>query len=297
MTEPDPCSPSRSPRSTWRSPTGAPARCGSPTRARRPASLRHHRSAVGVRSHHLRRGVQGPGAQPAVVVVVPAHHRHRRQPRDLHAGSEPAHRPRRHAAHGRSGRARLHHRGHRHRALDPLRGRRAHHLRPPLRRRTGEEHAAARADRDTHHQGRRRWTRRAAVVGRRGGRRSRRRRPVATRRERGDRTLPPRHRSRPACRADPRRHQVRVRCGRRRRTAADRRSAHARLVAVVGGRHLRRARRRPATNRRASTRRSCDVRSPPPATPAADRSPNSTTSRGTRSGRPRRRGTSTPSNV
>ena len=42
-------------------------------------------------------------------------------------------------------------------------------------------------------------------------------------------------------RADPRRHEVRVRPDRRRRAAADRRGAHARLVAVLGGRHLRRA--------------------------------------------------------
>ena len=38
----------------------------------RPAAVRHHRPAVGVRPDHRRRAVQGPGAQPAGGVVVRA---------------------------------------------------------------------------------------------------------------------------------------------------------------------------------------------------------------------------------
>ena len=89
------------------------------------------------------------------------------------------------------------------------------------------------------HQGRARRPRRAAVV-----RRGRRARAAARRAlgagdggRAGD--LRPRCRGRPACRADPRRHQVRVRAHARRRADPDRRGAHARLVALVGRRHLR----------------------------------------------------------
>ena len=54
----------------------------------------------------------------------------------------------------------------------------------------------------------------------------------------------PRQRAAARGRADPRRHEVRVRPDRRRRAAADRRGAHARLVALVGRGDLRRAARR-----------------------------------------------------
>ena len=106
-------------------------------------------------------------------------------------------------------------------------------------RRAGQEHAAARTDRHAHHEGRARRPRRADHV-RRG------RRPAASLdadalgaghggRPRG---VPPRDHRGARGWADPRRHQVRVRSRNRRFADADRRVAHARLVAVVGRRQL-----------------------------------------------------------
>ena len=71
------------------------------------------------------------------------------------------------------------------------------------------------------------------------------------------RAVPPRPAGRRRRRADPRRHEVRVRRHRRRRAAADRRGAHARLVALLGRRRPTRSGWPPARSRRASTRRSC----------------------------------------
>ena len=64
-------SPSRSPTSTSTCPIAATARCACRTRCPSDrAAVRHHRPAVGVRPHHRRRAVQGPGAQPARRLVV-----------------------------------------------------------------------------------------------------------------------------------------------------------------------------------------------------------------------------------
>ena len=85
--------------------------------------------------------------------------------------------------------------------------------------------------------------------------------------------VPPRPGGRRRRRADPRRHEVRVRA-RRRRAAADRRGAHARLVALLGRRHVRRAAGRRRGARRASTRRSSAGPSPTPATAATATCPS-----------------------
>ena len=129
-----------------------------------PAADDHHRSTVGVRSGDRRRALQGAGAQRAVGMVVRTHGRRRRQPRRRRARPERAGRTLGAAAPGRGRRARLHHRCHRHVAVASVRRRGAHDLRPPLPRRAGEEHAAARADRDAHHEGRARRPRRADHV-------------------------------------------------------------------------------------------------------------------------------------
>ena len=93
--------------------------------------------------------------------------------------------------------------------------------------------------------------------------------------------------------ADPRRHQVRVRSRHRRFADADRRGAHARLVAVVGRRHATTTVSPPARNRRASTRRSSGGRTPRSATAATVRCRSSPTTCGPR----RRRATSTPTSA
>ena len=87
--------------------------------------------------------------------------------------------------------------------------------------------------------------RRAADVGRGGRAGPRRARAVASRSRTSPLELFRRGQEVAAGRrADPRRHEVRVRPHARRRAAADRRGAHAGLVAVLGRRHLRGAPRR-----------------------------------------------------
>ena len=235
----------------------------------RAAAVRHHRPAVGVRPRARRRAVQGPGAQPAVGVVVRAHRRHRRQPRRVACPTRtPCSARVGGAAAGRGRRARPHHRRHRHVDVGACTPRVAasmygYHFPDGLRKNTPLPEPivtpTTKADR--------RRPRRAAVV-----RRGRRARPAST----------------PSCgssvtaaalaifargvevgrrgRADPRRHEVRVRPHRRRRADPDRRGAHARLVALLGRRHATRSGSPPARSRRASTRRSSAGPSPTSAT-------------------------------
>ena len=157
-----------------------------------------------------------------------------------------------------------------------------------------QEHAAAEPHRHADHQGRARRPRRAAVV-----RRGRRARPAADAElweQVMDAALAIFARGVEvgrAGRADPRRHQVRVRAHARRRADPDRRGAHARLVAVVGRRHATTPGSPPATSRRASTRRSSGGRSPTSATRATARCRCCPT----RCGRRPRPATSTPTNA
>ena len=209
---------------------------------RRPAPVRHHRPAVGVRPHHRRRALQGPGAQPAGGVVV------RPAPPTSSPTTSSTCPTRtcsiaraRHAAAGRGGRARLHHRRHRHVAVAAVRRRRAHDLRPRLPRRAAQEHAAARRPIVT-----------PTTKAEHGGHDE----PLTLRRGRRARAS-----STPTCGSEvqaaalalfARGQEVAATAGliladtkyefgvdRRRRAAADRRGAHARLVALLGGRHLR----------------------------------------------------------
>ena len=178
----------------------------------RSAALRHHRPAVGVRPHHRRRPVQGSGAEPA----------RRRGGSSTPATSSPTTRsstPDPNVLIAREATplpVEVIVRGYITGVTDtalwtPVRRRRPHDLRPPLPRRAAQEHAAPRADRDADDQGREAGPRRTAVVAEvvdrglveadavgpgRGGRA----RAVRARRRRGLRG-----------RADPRRHEVRVR--------------------------------------------------------------------------------------
>ena len=198
--------------------------------------------------------------------------RHRRQPRRRRARPERARSPaRRTPLPVEVDRARLHHRRHRHLAVAPVRRRRTHDLRLPLPRRAAEEHRAARR-RSSRRRPRPRHgaPRRAAVV-----RRCRRARASSSRRcgravrGRGARAVRPRARTSAAeaglILADT---KYEFGVDRRRRAAADRRGAHARLVALLGRRQLRASGSPPATSPRASTRRSSAGRWPTPATPA-----------------------------
>ncbi len=209
---------------------------------RRAPAVRHDRPPVGVRPHRRRRAVQGTGAQPARRVVVRAHRRRRGQPRRRRPRPEPARRPVGRDAAGRGGRARLHHGGHVDVAVAAVRCGRAHDLRLPLPRRPGEEHARCR-----NRWSRRRRSRRIGVIGARRtadlgrGRRARARRrpPLGGGVDDRPRAVPAWPGGRRVGRADPRRHEVRVRADARRRAAADRRGAHAGLVAVLGRRVVR----------------------------------------------------------
>ena len=241
----------------------------------RAPAVRHDRSALGVRPGHRQRAVQGPGAQPALGVVVRADPRHRRQPRRVGSRPERADRPHRRAADGRGGRAGVHHRRHRHRPVDAVRRWGTGAVRPSTARRSHQERSrldtpivtpTTKGDHGGHDvplscaDGRRPWARRSGAVGTGAGRR-----PGAVR---------PRHATGGAAlRTDPRRHEVRVRADHRRRAAAHRRGPHAGLVTVVGSIDATPNGSPPATSPRASTRRSSGARSPTSATPARGPSP------------------------
>ena len=255
-----------------RCPTGATARCGCRTPAGDgPAPVRHHRPAVGVRPDHRRRAVQGPGAQPAGGMVVRAHRRRRRQPRRRRARPQRARRPRRRSrCRSRSivrgyitgvtvtslwrqyadGARTIY--GYRfpdglheeHRAAGSRSSRR-----PPRPSTGGHDEPLTCAEVVE------RGLVDAGPVGAGDGRGARRCSPAASEVAAGAGLIL----------ADT---KYEFGLDRRRRAAADRRGAHARLVAVLGGRHATRSDWPPARSRRASTRRSCGGRSPTPATAA-----------------------------
>ena len=218
---------------------------------RRPAAVRHHRPALGVRPHPRRRAVQGAGAQPAGGVVVRPHGRRRRQPRPVDPRPQRADRQRGDHAAGRGRRPRLHHRRHVDVAVEaatppaparstattsPTACGRTPSCPPPLVTPTTKPPAGSAV-----HDEPLTW----AEVVERGLVDAARWERVHDDRPRAVRARPG---GRRGGRADPRRHQVRVRAGRRRRAAADRRGAHARLVALLGRRDVRGA---PGCRRRA----------------------------------------------
>ncbi len=205
-----------------------------------------------------RRAVQGPGAQPARRLVVRAD-----RATSSPTTSSPVPDPNVLVAVAAQplpvevDRARPHHRRHEHLAVEALRRRGAHDLRLHLPRRPAEEHRAADADHHADHEGGGGRPRRGADRAPRSPTRARRRRRCGSGcRRRRWRCSTAARSWRAERRPDPRRHEVRVRARPRRRAAADRRGAHARLLPLLGGGHLRGAPRRRARSRRASTRRS-----------------------------------------